>query len=137
MKRYFIYLLAVAFLFVGCSKKQLKKHPMIEKVEIEVEEKIKKVDPEKLAEKIVEKIEDYVSKEPVTDVKELEPETQPKPTYKRTYTVRSWNIYRDCLWNIAEWHYGNPYKWKEIYYENTNIIDDPDLIYIGQVLTIP
>ncbi|MCM1227686.1 MAG: LysM peptidoglycan-binding domain-containing protein [Clostridium sp.] len=52
----------------------------------------------------------------------------------KTYTVVS----GDCLWNIAKKFYGDGSKYKKIYEANKNIIGaNPNLIYPGQVLTIP
>lgn len=55
----------------------------------------------------------------------------------RTYTVRDWRIHKDCLWNISDRIYGDPWKWTDIYLENKEQIDNPDLIYPGQELRIP
>jgi hypothetical protein len=56
-----------------------------------------------------------------------------------TYTVRLIPERRDCLWRIAEYDYvyGDPFRWPEIYSANKDQIKDPDLIYPGQVFTIP
>lgn len=55
------------------------------------------------------------------------------------YTVGTWAQDRDCLWNIAKKKsiYDNPFKWPTIYNANKDKIKDPNLIYPGQVLTIP
>lgn len=59
-------------------------------------------------------------------------ETAPKPQ-NQTYTVKS----GDCLWNIAKKYYGNGSKYTVIYNANRDKISNPNLIYVGQVLTIP
>lgn len=53
-----------------------------------------------------------------------------------TYTVKK----GDCLWTIAEQFYGsgNGASWREIYEANKGVIgSNPNLIYPGQVFTIP
>lgn len=58
----------------------------------------------------------------------------PVPTQATTYTV----VKGDCLWNIAKKFYGNGSKYSAIYNANKGIIGgNPNLIYPGQVLTIP
>jgi hypothetical protein len=56
-----------------------------------------------------------------------------------SYTVGTWAEDRDCLWNIAgkEQTYGDPLMWPKIWLANNEQIRNPDLIYPGQVLTIP
>ena len=49
------------------------------------------------------------------------------------YTV----VKGDCLWNIAKKFYGDGSKYTVIYNANRGIINNPSLIYPGQVLTIP
>lgn len=51
------------------------------------------------------------------------------------YTVVS----GDNLWNISakDETYGNPYQWPLIYKANSDQIKDADLIYAGQVFSIP
>ena len=51
----------------------------------------------------------------------------------RTYTVKS----GDSLSKIAKREYGDAAKWHAIYDANRDQIKDPDLIYPGQVLTLP
>ena len=52
----------------------------------------------------------------------------------QTYTVKS----GDCLWNIAKKYYGNGAQYTKIYNANKGVIGgNPNLIYPGQVLTIP
>ena len=52
---------------------------------------------------------------------------------EKTYTVVS----GDSLSKIAKRQYGDANKWKAIYEANKDKIKDPDLIYPGQVLTLP
>lgn len=51
----------------------------------------------------------------------------------QTYTVNS----GDCLWNIAKKLYGNGADYTKIFEANKDKISNPNLIYPGQVLTIP
>ena len=51
----------------------------------------------------------------------------------QTYTVKS----GDCLWNIAKKYYGSGAQYTKIYEANRDKIKNPNLIYAGQVLTIP
>lgn len=57
----------------------------------------------------------------------------PPKAENQTYTV----VKGDCLWNIAKKFYGNGSKYTVIYNANTDKIKNPNLIYPGQVLTIP
>ena len=59
------------------------------------------------------------------------PKTEMKTAQK--YVV----VKGDCLWNIAKRLYGDPWKWKQIYEANKHKINNPDLIYPGQVFEIP
>ena len=56
-----------------------------------------------------------------------------------TYTVGTWQKDRACLWNIAakDEIYDDPFMWPKIWQANTDQIQNPDLIYPGQVLRIP
>ena len=51
----------------------------------------------------------------------------------RSYTVEK----GDTLSHIAKAHYGRASKWRAIFEANRDILDDPDRIKPGQVLTIP
>ena len=57
----------------------------------------------------------------------------PEASSGKTYTVKS----GDCLWKIAKQFYGNGAQYTKIYNANTDKIKNPNLIYPGQVLTIP
>lgn len=70
-------------------------------------------------------------KKPVVQQKKKR-ETSSAPKVK-TYTVKS----GDCLWNIAKKYYGNGAQYTKIYKANKGKIKNPNLIYPGQVLTIP
>lgn len=64
------------------------------------------------------------------------------PALPAFYTVRLIPEARDCFWRIAEYPfiYGDPWKWKILYEANKDKIPDPnnpDLIEVGNVLTIP
>lgn len=55
-------------------------------------------------------------------------------TTPKTYTVKK----GDCLWNIAKAMYGNGADYTKIYNANKSVVgSNPNLIYPGQVLTIP
>jgi len=58
------------------------------------------------------------------------------------YTVRSWDTFKDCLWNIAgySWIYGNPERWRVLFDANKSKMPDPNnpnWIEPGMVLDIP
>lgn len=62
------------------------------------------------------------------------PAAAPAPPPTTTYTVQSGNT----LWGIAAHFYGNGVDWPTIYNANKGVIgSNPNLIYRGQVLTIP
>lgn len=54
-------------------------------------------------------------------------------TCSESYTV----VKGDCLWNISKKFYGSGAQYTRIYNENKDKIKNPNLIYPGQVLTIP
>ena len=67
------------------------------------------------------------------------PASAPLPA---TYTVRSWSVSKDCLWNIAgqPWAYGNPRQWTALYNANKSKLpdpNDPNRLEPGIVLDIP
>jgi LysM repeat protein len=65
-------------------------------------------------------------------VVEPQRETDNAPQAK-TYTVAK----GDCLWNIAKKYYGSGADYQKIFAANKDKINNPNLIYPGQVLTIP
>ena len=70
-----------------------------------------------------------------TPAKTKEPARAGKPEKKsKTYTVKK----GDCLWNIAKKFYGKGSDYTKIYNANKGTIGkNPNLIYPGQVFTIP
>ena len=64
---------------------------------------------------------------------EIPRETESAPQNNGTYTV----VKGDCLWNIAKRLLGNGSRYKEIYDLNRDQINNPNLIYPGQVLRLP
>jgi nucleoid-associated protein YgaU len=61
------------------------------------------------------------------------PGSTPASTARRTYTV----VAGDSLSKIAKRTYGDANRWRGIYELNKDIIKNPDLIFPGQVLTLP
>lgn len=62
------------------------------------------------------------------------PQRDGAPAQAGTYTV----VKGDCLWNIAKRFYGDGSKYTAIYNANRGVIGgNPNLIYPGQVLSIP
>lgn len=68
-----------------------------------------------------------------TTVKAETPRETSSAPKTKTYTVKS----GDCLWNIAKKYYGNGARYSDIFNVNKDKISNPNLIYPGQVLTIP
>lgn len=75
--------------------------------------------------------------EPETTVATEEParetDNSPEPAQPQTYTVQK----GDCLWKIAKQFYGNGADYPKIFNANADQISNPNLIYPGQVITIP
>lgn len=42
----------------------------------------------------------------------------------------------DTLWDIAKFYLKDPFRWREVFHANTDIVKNPHWIYPGQVLTI-
>lgn len=63
-----------------------------------------------------------------------ETENSPAPVVEnKTYTV----VDGDCLWKIAKMFYGDGSLYPKIYEANADQIENPNLIYTGQVFVIP
>lgn len=74
--------------------------------------------------------------EPEQPAQAKEPERtgEPEAAKAKTYTVKA----GDCLWNIAKQLYGKGSDYTKIYNANKGTIgSNPNLIYPGQVFTIP
>ena len=63
---------------------------------------------------------------------------------KANITVEDESVYHrhvvksgESLSKIAKHYYGDPMKYKQIFAANTNILNNPDIIYPDQVLVIP
>lgn len=69
---------------------------------------------------------------PTATVEPPKRETSQAPK-QSTYTVKS----GDCLWNIAKKYLGDGSRYTEIYNLNKDKIKNPNLIYAGQILTLP
>ena len=74
-----------------------------------------------------------LKKKKKTTKKKSKPKRPAAKKRTKTYTVKS----GDCLWNIAKKFYGNGAQYTKIYNANKGKIKNPNLIYPGQVLTIP
>jgi nucleoid-associated protein YgaU len=80
------------------------------------------------------------SKKPLPDFSDVQsgssstaPRAEPKAAAQRTYTV----VKGDSLSKIAKQLYGKANDWRRIYEANKDVIENPDLIFPGQVLKIP
>ncbi len=52
--------------------------------------------------------------------------------------IKSYTVTKgDCLWSIAKKQLGNGSRWQEIHKLNRDKVTNPNLIYPGQVLTMP
>ncbi len=78
----------------------------------------------------MEAVEKTVEPEKIVESEEVDEEGE------KHYTIRTWNFDRDCLWNIADHFYKNPWEWQKIWKANS-YIENPDLIYEGDELIIP
>lgn len=58
---------------------------------------------------------------------------KPATPAARTYTVQA----GDTLYGIAQQYYGHGDSWPVVYHANASKISNPNLIYVGQALTIP
>lgn len=79
-------------------------------------------------------IQTVASKSKASVEPQRETNNSPAPATSQTYTV----VKGDCLWNIAKRFYGNGSKYTVLYDANRGVVGgNPNLIYPGQVLTIP
>jgi LysM repeat protein len=57
----------------------------------------------------------------------------PAASAAASYTVQG----GDTLYAIAQRYWGNGYDWPALYQANTSTISNPNLIYVGEVVTVP
>jgi nucleoid-associated protein YgaU len=77
-------------------------------------------------------------KEDFSDVQGGSSSTAPAPAPSAEIAVRAYTVVAgDSLSKIAKREYGDASKWPRIYEANRAAIKNPDLIYPGQVLTLP
>ena len=55
-----------------------------------------------------------------------------EPAYK-TYTVKA----GDTLWSIAKATMGSGFRWGELYAMDADLVKNPRMIYVGQILRVP
>ena len=72
---------------------------------------------------------------PVATVQNTRPaESSPAPKV----TAKSYTVAKgDTLWAIAKKYYGDGSKYTKIFEANKGVLKNPNVIYVGQVLTIP
>lgn len=58
---------------------------------------------------------------------------QPSPTWPNSYVVER----GDHLWGISSRFYGNGRCWVEVFRWNRTVVENPNLIYMGERLTLP
>jgi nucleoid-associated protein YgaU len=71
-------------------------------------------------------------------IEDKPPENMPK--FPAKYTVRPWDKFGDCFWNIAYWFYRDYYKWPILFEANRDKLpdrDNPDLVEVGTIIDIP
>ena len=132
-----ILLAAAALLITGCGR---EKGQEPEKTTTPPVEAKKETPPVKVAEVKPPPLEPAV--EPVKVAAAPEPVEQERLSTKqaRLFTAINHVVKKDeCLWWIAEYVevYNDPWQWSRIYEANRDQLEDPDLIYPGQVLKIP
>ena len=79
-------------------------------------------------------VEPETPEQPTEPEQPVEPEKPAEPQQPAgSYTVKA----GDSLWSIAQKHLGTGTKWEVIYKANQDLLQNPNQIQIGQVLTIP
>jgi nucleoid-associated protein YgaU len=89
------------------------------------------VEEEPVKETIEEEVIEVPAEETIEEEEELTPLYPEEPTAE-IYIVQK----GDCLWKIAADKYAEPFFWPLIYWNNTTVIKDPDLIYPDQELLV-
>ncbi|PIE69494.1 MAG: hypothetical protein CSA21_02365 [Deltaproteobacteria bacterium] len=123
--------LSTLLLSLGCSKKAKVSTPA-------------PVETPPHQEQVLEETE--LQSQPVEEEKVFVPAPMPEPTPMERYDAdyaelpTQYQVSKgDCLWWIAEFRqiYNDPFMWPLIYKANRDAINNPDLIYPGQIFSIP
>ncbi len=122
------------YIYSGPAKERLA--PYLEKLhllKLEITERKKQLDD--LVKKIrKKKLELAVLETKVATIEKMK---------RRLYFRRDFDLYvvkeGDTLWSIAgrDDVYGDPMQWEMLYTANRDVIDNPHLIYPGQILIVP
>lgn len=74
----------------------------------------------------------------VEEKQEIESVQQEEVRLGESAQVKNYTVAKgDCLWSIAKKQLGNGNRWQEIHNLNRDKITNPNVIYPGQVLTMP
>jgi len=68
---------------------------------------------------------------------DLPPRGEQTPQVVETPAGEHLVVQGNTLWDLAQQFYGNPFDWRRIWEANRDRVENPDLIYPGQVLFIP
>jgi nucleoid-associated protein YgaU len=99
-----------------------------------------KADSRKAADLAMQKVDQAVKAENIINMIEVEkaPEPEPAPAPEPVAEVRVYEVVAgDTLGAVAQKYYGKASEYMKIFEANRDILDNPDLIKVGQKLKIP
>ena len=129
-KRWWVLLIVGALAITGCQNCGSAKREAAEAAAKQAEEAAEAVAAEQEARAAAERA---AAEEEARAAAEREAAAQAAAEAARTHTV----VAGDCLWCLANDRWSDGYRWTEIHQANSDSIKDPDLIYPGQVLSMP